>query len=302
MDFPASATASLSKDRWQNRARTHTERIDALIGPYLLDRRRGRAHPVIDFLFTYYSARPAMVRRWHPGYGTALAQAPEYLALADYRCRDDGAAVVAARVLERRRPLIESIGQMLAATASRPARFGCFGLHEWAMVYRTDAPRHPLPLRLGAAGTDRVVESMPLRCTHYDAYRFFTPEAAPRNATALSRAAQPRHEQPGCLHANMDLYRYCLKLGSLIPGELLADAFELALDARTLDMQASPYDLTPLGYPPVAIETSAGRSEYVQRQSVLSRRGEAIRERLARSCGDLLHTRETSDELQVEHG
>ncbi|GAC56053.1 hypothetical protein GOHSU_02_02000 [Gordonia hirsuta DSM 44140 = NBRC 16056] len=302
MSPPAHPTAPLNKDQWQQRARAHTERIDALIGPYLLDRRRGRTHPVIDFLFTYYSARPAMVRRWHPGYGTALAQAPEYLALADYRCRDDGAAVVAERVRERRRPLIEAVGQMLAATASRPARFGCFGLHEWAMVYRTDTPRHALPLRLGAAGTDQVVESMPLRCTHYDAYRFFTPEAAPRNATALSRAAQHRHEQPGCLHATMDLYRYCLKLGSLIPGELLADAFELALDARTLDMQASPYDLTELGYPPVPIETPAGRSEYVHRQSMLSRRGEAVRDRLSRICGDLVHTRETGEELQVNPG
>ena len=32
-------------------------------------------HPVHDFLFTYYSQRPAQLRRWHPGYGVALAGA-----------------------------------------------------------------------------------------------------------------------------------------------------------------------------------------------------------------------------------
>ncbi len=41
----------------------------------------------------------------------------------------------------------------MAKTAANPAQFDCFGLHEWAMVYKTDSPRHDLPLRLGAAGT-----------------------------------------------------------------------------------------------------------------------------------------------------
>ena len=32
-------------------------------------------HPVHDFLFTYYSFRPAQLRRWSPGYGVVLADA-----------------------------------------------------------------------------------------------------------------------------------------------------------------------------------------------------------------------------------
>ena len=91
------------------------------------------------------------------------------------------------------------------ATAQRPARLNCFGLHEWAMVYRAPEVRHEqVPLRLGGAGTDAVVESMPLRCSHFDAYRFFTAAAAPRNAEQLTRRDQVAHEQPGCLHAAMD--------------------------------------------------------------------------------------------------
>ena len=108
------------------------------------------------------------------------------------------------------------------------------------------------PLRLGARGTDSVVEAASIRCTHYDAYRFFTPEALPRNAIRPSRETQVALEQPGCLHANMDLYKWAYKLGPIVPGELLLDCFELARDIRELDMRASPYDLSALGYEPSA--------------------------------------------------
>ena len=59
----------------------------------------------------------------------------------------------------------------------------------------------------GPAQTDAVLESMPLRCSHFDAYRFFTAPATPRNEHRLSRASQGESEQPGCLHANMDLLK-----------------------------------------------------------------------------------------------
>jgi hypothetical protein len=66
----------------------------------------------------------------------------------------------------------------------------------------------PCPTAAGRRGTDTVVEAEvagPLRCSHFDAFRFFTPEAVPRNAGSPSRATQQDWEQPGCLHANMDL-------------------------------------------------------------------------------------------------
>ena len=106
-------------------------------------------------------------------------------------------------------------------TGSRPGQFGCFGLHEWAMVYRAAEHRHAVPLRLGQEGTDAVVEASELRCTHLDAFRFFTPEAVSRNARVATptglptREAQADLEQPGCLHAGMDLYKWAVKLGPL---------------------------------------------------------------------------------------
>jgi hypothetical protein len=173
--------------------------------------------------------------------------------------------------------------ELLSATQSRPTQLGCFGLHEWAMVYRQPAAklRHEdWPLRLGPSGTEGVVEQLQIRCTHFDAYRFFTPEALGRNAFRPRRETQIDLEQPGCLHATMDLYKWAGKLGPLVPGELLLDCFALARDVRVLDMRASPYDLAALGYSPVKIETAEGRAVYVAAQRAFADRGTRLRTRL----------------------
>ena len=67
-----------------------------------------------------------------------------------------------------------------------------------------------LPLRVSQGDLNRLVEALPLKCTHYDAFRFFAPPAAPLNGVepAPSRASQPQLEQPGCVHASMDLFRF----------------------------------------------------------------------------------------------
>jgi hypothetical protein len=176
----------------------------------------------------------------------------------------------------------------VSATAARPGRFGCFGLHEWAMVYRTSDPRHTVPLRLGAAGTDAVVESMPVTCTHHDAFRFFTDAARPLNALQPRREDQIALEQPGCLHATMDLYKWAYKLLPATPAELLGDCFALAAEVRELDMRASPYDLSAHGYIPVRIEEPAGRAEYAATQRGFTTRAAPLRDRLLALCATLL--------------
>jgi hypothetical protein len=173
--------------------------------------------------------------------------------------------------------------RLLAATASRPAQLGCFGLHEWAMAYRLspDRLRHAdWPLRLGAAGTDEVVESLQLRCTHFDAFRFYTPPARRLNQVQPTRERQVELEQPGCLHAAMDLYKWAYKLLPAVPSELVMDCFDLAREVRELDMRAAPYDLRELGYEPVRVETPSGRSEYAAAQRGFAARGQELRERL----------------------
>ncbi|WP_157574778.1 3-methyladenine DNA glycosylase [Jiangella muralis] len=272
----------LAEEEWRARLLAHEARVDALVGPHLSRRRAGRTHPVHDFLFTYYSFKPAQLRRWHPGTGVVLAGSPPHASWPGYEARRSGVAVGAAMV-ERRASTVEWVRGLLAATASRPAHTGCFGLHEWAMVYRTqpgDVRHEAYPLRLGHSGTDEVVEAHQIRCSHFDAFRFFTDEARSLNALTPTRELQPSLEQPGCLHAGMDLYKWAYKLTPLVPSELVVDAFELAGEIRELDMRASPYDLSGLGYEPVRIETTEGKRDYVERQRAFAARGATLRERL----------------------
>jgi hypothetical protein len=292
----------LARDEWRARAVAHEGRVDAWVQPHLERRRRGLAHPVHDFLFTYYSQRPAALRRWHPGYGVTLLDAPEYADLKGYerivrheRHGDDGVPgafrgglSVSATHLTSQRPLIESIRGLLVATASRPATLGCFGLHEWAMVHRTEDVRHDRPLRLGSRGTDAVVESHRIACSHFDAFRFFTESARGLNVLQPGRDDRAEFEQPGCLHAGMDLYKHAFRLTPLVPSELVADCFALAREIRELDMRASPYDLTDLGYEPVPIETPEGKAEYVAAQRAFSERAAPLRRRLVDVCDRLV--------------
>lgn len=263
---------------WRARAAAHEARVDALVGDHLARRRAGERHPVHDFLFTYYSFRPAQLRRWSPGYAVALAGS-------------SAPAVPSAADLAARRDLVDGTHALLVATAGRPANLGCFGLHEWAMVYRLgeDQPRHAAyPLRLGAAGTDEVVEAHRVACSHFDAYRFFSPAARPLNALSPTAHDRPAYEQPGCLHAGMDLYKHAFRLAPLVPSELVADCFELARDIRVLDMRAAPYDLSGLGYEPVRIETPEGKREYAAAQRAFAERGAPLRQRLVEECARLL--------------
>lgn len=255
---------------------------------------------MLDFMFSYYSHRPSRLERWHPGPGVTLAgpAAREYLSHPGYTETPAGVTLDPAAFTTSRRRTAEFVLGLLSATARRPARLGCFGLHEWAMVYRAPAEqvRHAnWPLRLGPAGTDAVLESLPVRCTHFDAFRFFTSAARPRNALTPTRDRQVELEQPGCLHVGMDLFRWSYKLDPFVPSELMADCFELAVRIRELDMRASPYDLSALGYPPVPIETPDGRAWYAREQAAFARQAAPLRAELIRACRAIFTWSQQSD-------
>ena len=312
------AREHLPRPVWLAREAAHVARADALTAGHRARRTRQERHPVEDFLWTYYSVKPNELRRWHPGASVVLEGAegdrlawrhyttlettraePEH-PMRDGRSARDTTAVrtpaAAADVtvdlpdyFALRGGTVDFIERLLSATRDRTPFFGCFGLHEWAMVYRLgpEQVRHAgLPLRIGHAATDRVVESHRIVCTHVDAFRFFTADAAPLNALQPTRETQPDLEQPGCLHASMDVYKWAAKLGPIVPGELLLDAFELARDIREIDMRASPYDVTGFvgadGSPltPIPIETPDGKREYATLQQGFALRGNALRERV----------------------
>jgi hypothetical protein len=294
--LPASSSISatiLPEPVWRERQQAHERRVRAWTDPHQLRAARGEKHPVYDFLFHYYAFRPAWLRRWHPGPEVVLAGdgAQEFLRWPEYRETPDGVSVDPSTLPAHRRDFVIWLRDLLAAMQTRPAFFGCYGLHEWAMVYRQtpDEIRHnQFPLRFPPAELARIVETSPITCSHYDAFRFFTAPARALNNLQPTRETAPQHEQRGCLHANMDLYKWAFKLAPFTPSELIADCFALARDIREIDMRASPYDLASLGFPPIAIETPAGRADYERHQRAFTARGEPLRAQLLALCERLL--------------
>lgn len=284
----------LDAAEWQARQLAHEARVRPWVDPRLERMSRQERHPVEDFLFEYYSLRPGQLMRWHPGVGVVLTGegSRDFLVRKGYM--ESGGGVHVGPPPPERKASIRWIHNLLVQTASRPGAWGCHGLHEWAMVYRAPEVRHSgWPLRLSREETAAVVESLTVRCSHFDAFRFFTPEARPLNRLQPSRGGEPDFEQPACLHANMDLYKWTYKLLPFCPSEMVADAFELAREIRELDMRASPYDLSALGYDPVPIETAAGRALYEEMQRDFAGRAAPLRQRLIRVCEETLALRET---------
>jgi len=271
----------IEAEEWRAREERHVARLRPWTEPHLRRRSLGETHPVYDFLFDYYSHPVAKLLRWSPGADALLTGegSDKFLSQPGYRAHPEGALLDGAAFPAGRRESLRWALDFLKATAGRPAQFSCHGLHEWAMVYRSSEMevRHGrVPLRLAPEALAAFVEGQTLCCSHYDAFRFFTSEARPLNRLA------PAKDQPGCLHVNMDLYKWAYKFFPWISGELTADCFELAVAAREIDMRASPYDLSGLGleWPPIAIETEAGREHYGQCQRDLAERGKPLRERL----------------------
>ena len=275
------------------RESAHAERT----APWVQDRRArrfvGQRHPVDDFLFDYYPYSIAKLTTWHPGWGEVLHRDDEFLKQHKEYVRIDAGVTLGMDGLHKRRERLRLASTLLRSTRDRAPLFNCFGMHEWAMVFRNRASdvRHAdYPLRLTPAQIERVVTDIGLRCTHLDAFRFFTQDAVPLNEHQLTRASQPDFEQAGCVHAAMDLYKYAMWAGPYLPSELVADCFSLARTARSLDMQASPYDLSSLGLEAIPMETRDGRGEYVVRQRELSAQAQRLRGTLLARIDALLAT------------
>lgn len=269
-------------------------------------RSRGEKHPVHDFLFTYYNFSPAKLKQWLPDLGEALEL--DDTALAQHPWLVQRWTTWESGVLSLNPSLIDEqtlrqaafVRQLCQNILPRTPRLGCFGLHEWAMVYRLtpEQVRHSgFRLRMSPEELAAFIDSQTLCCTHYDAFRFFTREAQPLNTLQPTLESRVDLEQGACLHANMDLYKWAYKLWPWAGSELLADAFCLAMEGRDLDMRASPYDLADLGCTPVRIETEEGRRAYQQEQQALALRAVPVRQRLLRACEQLIDSSENKHAL-----
>jgi len=294
---PARSTADtvLEESEWRECRTRHEDRVRPWVEPRLERRKNGGKHPTDDFLFEYYPYSVGKLLAWHPGYGTALlGNADEYLEFPQYAATDQGVTTTLDWLMETpdRTTRLNLAIRLLDGMNTRPANTGCFGLHEWAMVYgleQSEIRHSAFPLRLSPDEIVDTVHDVGLRCTHIDAYRFFTPAAMPLNPIEPTRATQPELDQPGCLHANMDLYKYAMWFSPYVCSDLIADAFELARSARTLDMQASPYDVSQFGLEPIRVEMPEGRAEYARRQREVMDQAEPLRRELLSALNVLLN-------------
>jgi hypothetical protein len=270
---------------WKQQLESHREIAQKWTLPTLKRRSCQQINPVEDFLFTYYPFGLSKLEQWHPGFGIGLRcskeDVPDYMQRG-YSFKNEVLFADASLMNEKEMQRLLWMLELLKNTSARAGNFGCFGMHEWAMVYQVDKVRHDnvAPLRLSKKEIAEFVKSRPIHCSHFDAYRFFTKQAAPLNQ--LNPTLEKRHEmeQPGCVHANMDLYKWVQKSSPWINGELLLGTFRLALELRALDMKASPYDLSAFHYDPIKIETIEGRKIYETEQRRLAEKAVLLRQQL----------------------
>lgn len=280
---------SVPRAAWQSARKKDLERAETLIRPHRERRAQGLRHPVYDFLFEYYNFRPSHLLRWTPGIDIFLEEADANdLPHPQAKIDSHGAYLDRSHLPKHRFESWRWILTLLRHTVERPAHFQCYGLHEWAMVYRGEKRHSTVPIRLAPSELEIFLATQSLSCTHYDAFRFFTPAARPLNAHPLQHNTRHTYEQRGCIHVTMDLYKWSYKLSPWIATSLILDALDLAIESRQLDMQASPYDLTAWGFPPIKIETAEGRNEYQRHQARLAQKAIPIRHRLIQAYEQIL--------------
>ncbi|NBU32485.1 MAG: 3-methyladenine DNA glycosylase [Actinobacteria bacterium] len=272
----------IGADTWLVAQDHHREVVAQWTFPRLNRRSLGQKHPVDDFMFEYYPISVNKLSLWHPGTEFQLEVRDDCTNSFDLTVYEvtDVVQVRAQWLLEKAEAISKDI-DLLKSTLKRSARTGCFGLHEWAMVLGQTEYRHnDWNLRISQAQVAKTIDEIGLRCTHFDAFRFFTEQARPMNPLQLTRADQNTVEQPGCLHANMDLYKISMRWAPVVGSSLVRQCFRLAREIRTLDMRGAPYDLADLGVAPIKIETAAGRKEFTKMQKAFSDRAQVLRSKI----------------------
>ena len=332
----------LTHETWQDDALRHRETLTEMLYPpgenMKLRQHLVHSHPIYNFLHRYYRYSVEELYRYSPGYDTPMQVTEDLYEAIRRRERQGGGEIKQAkklvsssidllsekflvalpenRVVYSKKAFQDTLAsdgkygwvnvvqsyEILRKSSKRTAFLGCYGMHEWAMLYsgskksqeQSSRKRHQeaLGLRVSQKVIDEVVESSGIRCTHFDAWRFFHPDAQPMNIyNPMSRSNQENHEQPGCIHANMDLFKYAFQLYPLVSSDLLRRCLALALKARNIDMRASPYDVSMYSgcEDTLAVETVDGKKKYVQEQEALAKEALPLRLELLNIYKELLN-------------
>ena len=119
----------LERSEWLRLKASHIEAIAPWTNERVTRANRAERHPVYDFLFTYYSFRPAHLARWSPGADVVLRDAT----ITDLDWPDDfietetGWLIPSDSFPAHRQTYLTWAVRYLEETQSRPASFCCFG-------------------------------------------------------------------------------------------------------------------------------------------------------------------------------
>ncbi len=100
---------------------------------------RGHKHPVYDFLFEYYSWRPAHLLRWTPGFGVVIEGAtPADVAWREFTPTDNGLSLPASAFPEHRVAYLRWAVEFLARCSreSRRSRVSGCTSGRWCTAIR----------------------------------------------------------------------------------------------------------------------------------------------------------------------
>ncbi|HRD54938.1 MAG TPA: hypothetical protein PLC42_00930, partial [Parachlamydiaceae bacterium] len=180
----------LELEDWTFLAKNLNSQVSPIADSFLKRRGFQIKHPVHDFLFTYYTFSPTKLKQWVPALGQKILMTPtalqeySWLAASWFKSDQNILELDQKRIQKSTLKAAAFVYELSENILKQPPRFNCFGLHEWAMVYKlsVDDLRHQgYPLRLKENDLAAFVESQNICCSHYDAYRFFTKEARPLN-------------------------------------------------------------------------------------------------------------------------
>ena len=173
---------------WAVSAMAHKLRVEKLLQGNLY---KDPNHPIYNFIFNYFFFKPSTLFQYSAGLDAILALDESFQKFLNPKglSKNSDGIFYDPNLHFRTQNQKESITftlSLLQSVYGRAPSFCCFGLHEWAMLYRVNesgnmpskcSPRQALPLRLSQDDIKKIVESNNIRCSHIDAFRFFTPLA-----------------------------------------------------------------------------------------------------------------------------
>ena len=147
----------------------HRQRIERLLGGNVY---KDKNHPIFNFLFQYFHFNTRRLLSYSPGLGYDLShEVDDYCLnvpeLMQYTCKQpDGKVLLSpasTRLEPKKKQAMITTLTLLRNCYVKPPNFGCFGLHEWAMLYRYDDMSN-------LNNNNKAHQSLPLRLSRYHVF------------------------------------------------------------------------------------------------------------------------------------